>query len=734
MAARHPHAVFLISLFAFCLALVPGLAANSVPINVARDLQKTPVGSEVTVEGVVTYRFAGSLDFFLQDDTAGIYVVAGPRFQEHTSFSTKVLIRGTTAAGEFAPTLVANEIEEIGAGNLPAPHATTYAHLMTGREDCQRVTVHGLVRAATTINNPWHGKNLVLTVFEGKGEIIVRTPDIGERSVESWVDNEITVHGVAGGIFNRAKQMIGLIVYAPELANFEITSPSLSDPFASAAVPAGSLMQFSPSGAPIRRVKVEGVVLYSGSTRTFINDASGGAEIRAPKVNGISVGDQVEAVGFPAFGEYSPVLENATLRKVKAGWPIQAKLSTPTQILDQGLTNQLVTVHGELLDQLVDSEQQTLVLRSERREFYARLKTGDERLPPYPKHSLLAITGVALVQVTGPAKYPDHFELLMRNPSDVQVIDRPSWWTLGRTLSAALVATVTLLGAGGWVTMVARRNAKLSRLIRDRQHAEDELQKAKNELERRVEERTAQLYEEINGRERVEAEFSAVLKERERIAQEIHDTLEQGLVGIGLQVDSAAQVFNSDPNTAARHIALAANLVRHSQAETRRSVWDLRSQSLEEGDLVTALSHVCRSLSTSNAIDVRLEVFGLARRVLVLTENNVFRIAQEAITNALKHARAAHIVIDLRFEPSQIRLSVRDDGVGFDIAGHLPSEGHFGLQGIRERAKRISGTLAITSEPGRGTCVEVTAPVPPVAADPTGKADSQRLTLHLHDR
>jgi signal transduction histidine kinase len=316
------------------------------------------------------------------------------------------------------------------------------------------------------------------------------------------------------------------------------------------------------------------------------------------------------------------------------------------------------------------------------------------------------------MQVSGPAKVPDRFELLMRSPDDIQVLERPSWWTLTRTLSVASIVVIIVLAAISWAAVVARRNALLNEHIRERQRAEAELQKAKDELERRVEERTAQLFDEINSRQKAEAEFSVVLKERERIAQELHDGLEQGLVGIGLQIDSVAQAFDTDPALASRHLSLAATMVRHSQAETRRSIWDLRSQSLEEGDLVTALTHVCQHLSAHSGLTVELEVTGSARRLPVLTENNVFRIAQEAITNALKHACPNRVTVGIDFAPRAVRVSVIDDGSGFDVEGHLPSEGHFGMNGIRERAKRIGGRLAIRSAPNAGTTVEIDVSVP----------------------
>jgi signal transduction histidine kinase len=207
----------------------------------------------------------------------------------------------------------------------------------------------------------------------------------------------------------------------------------------------------------------------------------------------------------------------------------------------------------------------------------------------------------------------------------------------------------------------------------------------------------------------IRARFLAVLAERNRIAREIHDTLAQGFVGIGLQLE-AVKANLVDPTEAARqHLDLAGNLVAHSLEEAHRTVWNLRSQSLEDGPLSEALSTIMKQLTEGARIEARMKVSGAERRLPIRVETHLLRIGQEAIINAVKHARAQNIEVELRFDAESVTLRVRDDGRGFDVeTAPSTNEGHFGLTGMRERAKQIGGRLQINSTKGMGAEIALT--------------------------
>jgi len=211
---------------------------------------------------------------------------------------------------------------------------------------------------------------------------------------------------------------------------------------------------------------------------------------------------------------------------------------------------------------------------------------------------------------------------------------------------------------------------------------------------------------------RIHSRFALVFEERARLAREIHDTLAQGFVGISYQLDALALKLNGDLDVARQHLSLARKMVRHSLTEARRSVMDLRTSELEGKDLPAALATAARQWVAGSPVEVQVATSGSKEELPADVEQNILRIAQEAVANCLKHAKARMIRVDLEIEDCCVRLRVRDDGVGFEPSGTFSLiGGHFGLVGMRERAERLGGKLALASHPGSGTQVEVTVPL-----------------------
>jgi signal transduction histidine kinase len=195
-----------------------------------------------------------------------------------------------------------------------------------------------------------------------------------------------------------------------------------------------------------------------------------------------------------------------------------------------------------------------------------------------------------------------------------------------------------------------------------------------------------------------------VLAERNRIARALHDTLAQGFAGIAFQLEAVADKLNQAPAQARQHLNLALSMVRHSLVEARRSVMNLRSSALESCDLANALADTARHMMGHRSVDVSVQTSGPARMLSPKVEDNFLRVGQEAVTNSLKHSQATRIQIVLDYQPTLVRLSVQDNGRGFEPNGLMAANGgHFGLVGMRERAKQIGGKIEIRSNPGVGT-------------------------------
>lgn len=227
-------------------------------------------------------------------------------------------------------------------------------------------------------------------------------------------------------------------------------------------------------------------------------------------------------------------------------------------------------------------------------------------------------------------------------------------------------------------------------------------------LQQLVRERTGQL-EATMVKLNEETRASATLAERNRLAGEIHDSVQQGLSGAILQLDTTLTLPALTGHLRAR-LNVVRNMVSYARQEVQHAVWDMESPLLEGNDLGEALRKLATFI-TSGAVTPRVEVTGDPVALPRTVTHHLLRIAQEATTNALRHAAPREIVIRLAYEPEGVRLDITDDGAGFQPDTVLNQAGHFGLRGIRTRAKKLRGTLTITSAPGEGTALRVLVPL-----------------------
>ncbi|MSU28524.1 MAG: sensor histidine kinase [Pedosphaera sp.] len=607
---------------------------------------------------------------FIQDETGGAFINSYSRARSFKP-GQFIEVAGKSHAGLFVNGIRSAEIRVLGQRALPPAAPASFDDLLSGRFHYERVEVTGVVRAVSVETN-----RFTIQLALGTRSLELQVQTLLTAGSPSLVDARVRVTGLAAGYINDKRQLVAPQLVVHSLDDVRVELPAPSDPFAAPTLAVSQLLNFHPEGAAGHRVKVRGVVTHQQrGAALFLRDEGRGLFAETPQIGAVRLGDVVELVGFPAMGKFSAFLEDATFRRVghEAGPPPVA--TTVREALRGTSDADLVTIEAQLLEVLRSPAESVLVLRGDDTVFNARLA----RVPlDLPVGSRLRLTGVCRVEESslpgiGFRANPRSIELLLRSEEDIVVLTAPSPWTAERLTAIAGGLLVLLVAAFAWAAL----------------------------LRRRVSEQT-----EVIGKK---AEREAVLEERHRMAREMHDTLAQSFSGLGFQLESLAASLPPSDAAARTRLDTAKQMVRHGQEEFRRSLMNLRAQELERGGLAEALGELGHQLTAGTGIAFDLRVRGIARGLGEAVENNLLRIGQECVTNAVRHAKPSRIVAEVIFEPGQIRLRVQDDGVAFDAAqaGHL-TNGHFGWRGIRERAEQIKADVKLTSQPGHGTEVVVT--------------------------
>jgi signal transduction histidine kinase len=659
--------------------------------------------------------------FFIQDETSGVFVENLATI--HPEPGDLVELMGVTHPGAYAPIITSPVWKRVGEAPLPEARRVPIEQIMSGIEDGQRVEVAGIIR------NIQPGQpNMDVDLASGGYRLHVFPKMPTNADPATMIGARVRVRGTAAASFNaQLRHMISVAMFVPQPSDFVIEATEAANPFDEPILPLRSVAQYRRDLSPGKRIHVKGAVtLQRPGQDLFLEDETGGLHIRSIQPQSFQVGEVIEAVGFQDFDHFLPVLEDAVFRKTaERRPPLQAKQATIREIQDGLHHADRITLPAKVLDRSfsrtrwrADGREWTrtvLLLQQDDQVFTAEAESpqNDTALARIPLGSTIELTGICFTE-NGADKKLKTFQILLPDAGSFRLLQRPSWLTPRRLLIGLAALLAVLMAAVSWIFMITKRNAILHGLIQEKEKAQLELQQAHDLLEERVKERTAQLKFQITARKESELQFKAVLSERTRLAQELHDTLEQTLTGIALQLDTTSKLFQAKPENASRHLELARELVGQSQVEVRRSVWDLRSRALEQFDLPGALITSCQQLTDRTQIRFQVNPTGRVRPLPETVEDNLLRIAQEAMTNVIKHSQASEVKIDLDYGAKTVLLRVKDNGRGFDPGKSAgPNEGHFGLLGISERARRLNAELVLDSQPGAGTRIELRVPLPP---------------------
>jgi signal transduction histidine kinase len=397
--------------------------------------------------------------------------------------------------------------------------------------------------------------------------------------------------------------------------------------------------------------------LTINGTRSYVQDSTGGAEVQGLNAQELKIGDELLVTGNPEETETGLVLRNSRAKILWHGSPLPPLSVTANEAALGKFADLLIEVDGQLAGVESHNGDTWLRLRNGEQAFLAHLKNGlgTSLLPEMENGSVLRLRGVCSL-LSSDTRYQGGFAILLRSAEDVAIVSGPPWWSLDHLIEIGIL--LGLLVVAGHVTAV----------------------------------------------QMLKARFRAIMAERARMGHELHDTLAQGFAGLSYQIQAARKNVPNSNERLSRHLDLALDMVRHSHSEAHRSIMMLRPQSLSEGADLHSAIHTSLEQSTADCgCDVRFSTSGPLTRLPLIATDALFRVAQEAIANALRHGHPTSLEVNLHYTPSKICLSIRDNGCGFDPRT-VRTRG-FGLAGMRERMRALRGRFTVESEPGAGTCV-----------------------------
>jgi hypothetical protein len=465
-------------------------------VSQVRALRNVSGKVPVRLKGVISYYDSDFHIMFFQDPTAGIFVLT-PGFAAVRQGDT-VELEGVAGKGAFAPVVAEARFHVLGRTRLPDPPMASLVDLFSGRLDCQRVAVEGTVQSVVRLENHPH---IEMAIAAGLYRYRVQVPYPTSSPLPvHLIDATVRIRGVAGALYNPRRQLIGIVLHAPDLKDIVVLRPGRPTN-ASPIRPISELLCFSPTDDWEHQVRVQGTVVYqrARSRDVFVADETGGALVRTEQDDRFQLGDQVEVSGFAISGGYSPIIGAAQLRRLSVGkappgTPVDAQLA-----LGGEYDARLITTEGYLVNRVLGTAGQTLTLESGNILFNATLESegASDPLAHLRSGALVRLTGVCSVERGENDGVARGFQILLRNPTDVQVSRQASWLTRERTVAVADwlggIAALSVV----WIWILRRRVRQQTAVIQSKLESEAALKLAAQAASRSKSEFLANMSHEI---------------------------------------------------------------------------------------------------------------------------------------------------------------------------------------------------------------------------------------------
>ncbi len=633
----------------------------------------------------------------LQDDSGAVCIdsmipsLALPRRWE------RVRLTGRTVSEDGDVKGRAEHLTVLSAEPPPVPEPTTIRELLRTRPNGKLVSLTATVVDAFADEIDPRIRFLILN--DGNDHLFA-VYDPKEPTLRELLGTTLRIRGVSHPENYSTRKHFGLQISVFARDDVEIVRRQPDFPFSAPLL--GDCTGMRPQDiSALGRRRLRGHVLAAWNRDRFLLRASDG-RLALVRLSGGKLprnGRAVEVVGFPETDLYQVNLTRAVWRPAEL--PPTAETAAVTNLALRTLTRQdeatpyfnpkfrfrAIRLSGRIDGVRKDDEGRgTFVLHDGRERLTVDATALPQALAALQDGDLVEATGVCVLEADEwrPNLVFPHvsgLRLVPRSPADLRRLAHAPWWTPVRVLSILATLFALLAAVGAW-------NVGLKRLVRKR-----EQQLAREAIAR------------------AESEFKVC--ERTRLAVELHDALSQALTGVSMEIRAADKGLATSATSCRGHLVRAERTIDACRGELKNVLWDLRNDAMDEADMNEAIRRTLAPHLGAAALTVRFAV--PRERFSDNTAHALLCIVRELTVNAIRHGHATHIRIAGVLENGRFLCSVRDDGCGFDpeTAPGI-AEGHFGLQGIRERIDRFGGDLEIASSPqGGGTKVTVTLIPPP---------------------
>ena len=600
---------------------------------------------------------------------------------------------------------VVTNLETLGFSRFSGGRCVTARQINAGEYNGSLVRLSGVVSAVTRdeMNTLWNW----IVLRTRLGDVYVATPEHEHPydKLLALTDAEVDATGFAIEQ-SRWRRFRGLYIMPVGEDGIKTTAAPPS-PENVALLPSNSLNVEAldsriKKGELVHRVKINGQIIAASLRYCFLLSSEGHIlkVAPAPGISAPSCGSLVSAVGFVALDSIGINLGDTVFLGNTHQWPtpslpradavdikqLFAETKDPSGSSPTSLRRRISVVGV-----VVNSTENMLAERSIRLEQNGCYINVD--ISAIPEHEIKNVLPGCDVRVTGVcdaefrtepviASFPRFtgLSIVPMSAGDIVVVKRPPWWT-PRKMYATILSLLGALAAISGLCIALK-------VLSDR--------------------RGRQLYNERVAHIRTEAK----VEERTRLAVELHDAISQTLTGVALQVDSAARANGDDSNAVGTLLRTSRNMLASCRRELKDCLWDLRSRTFEEKDMSEAIVRTIGPHKGDAVVSVR---FNVPRdRLSESATHTILSIVRELVVNAIRHGRATHVWIAGEHHDGIITFAVRDNGCGFDMASAPgPLDGHFGLQGVRERVKETDGMVDIASSPSNGTKVTVSIRIEP---------------------